>query len=475
VSETSNHPKVFISYRWSSPEHVAWVLNFASALRASGINAILDRWHLREGQDTLSFMEAMVNDSSVQKVLMICDASYVERANSREGGVGTEAQIISAKVYESTEQEKFAAVVRELDSCHQPRLPIYMQTRLYFDMSNEQAEAENFESIVRWVFDKPFHVAPPIGPVPVFGQYSHPTGSALFKISTESRSHSRENNDSRAAGILTAIAEDAPSFRQKLIAEPDPDELVVNGIKSLKPVLDNAYLAIRQILQDGASDAADVIHRFIEDIASGWEYTPIGEPYSIYDNDVYRYFAHDLLVSFVALAMDQRRFDVAAQVLAMPIFFPRKEELTGESVTYVRLRPYLRSLDARKQRLSLNRISLHADLLMDEHDHSIVTKKMFIEADITLYARGLISPNLDWYPISALYVSRSYGSLPSYSRAQSSMFYERLSPLLLNQTADQFREILNGSYQNGRSPLSFDYSNVELKHLFNIDFLATSQ
>jgi hypothetical protein len=92
----------------------------------------------------------------------------LERANSREGGVGTEAQIISAKVYERTEQNKFAAIVRELDADGKPLLPHYMATRLYFDMSSTEAEALNFEKVVRWIFGKPFHSAPPVGQPPKY-------------------------------------------------------------------------------------------------------------------------------------------------------------------------------------------------------------------------------------------------------------------------------------------------------------------
>ena len=166
-------PKIFISYRWTSPQHEEWVLALATSLRTQGVDVILDKWHLSEGQDTLAFMESVVNDPSVQKVLMICDQGYVRRANNREGGVGTEAQIISAKVYESVDQNKFAAIVVDLDADGRPFLPHYMSTRLYFDLSNPDAETINFEKIVRWIFGKPFHSTPPIGEPPKYLDETH--------------------------------------------------------------------------------------------------------------------------------------------------------------------------------------------------------------------------------------------------------------------------------------------------------------
>lgn len=92
-------PKAFISYSWSSPEHEDWVLRLATELVESGIDVILDKWALKEGADKYDFMEKSVKDSTIRKVLIICDRAYAEKADSREGGVGTETQIISPEIY----------------------------------------------------------------------------------------------------------------------------------------------------------------------------------------------------------------------------------------------------------------------------------------------------------------------------------------------------------------------------------------
>ena len=88
-------PKLFISYCWSSPEHEAWILQLAEELVSQGIDVILDEWNLRPGYDAHAFMESMVTNSSVTKVLMICDQLYAGKSNTRSGGAGIEAQIIT--------------------------------------------------------------------------------------------------------------------------------------------------------------------------------------------------------------------------------------------------------------------------------------------------------------------------------------------------------------------------------------------
>lgn len=102
-------PKLFISYSWTSATHVEWVMQLATDLRTNGVDAIIDQWHLKEGQDAHSFMEQMVRDEKIEKVILVCDKKYVDRANSREGGVGVESQVITQKIYGDVSQTKFVA------------------------------------------------------------------------------------------------------------------------------------------------------------------------------------------------------------------------------------------------------------------------------------------------------------------------------------------------------------------------------
>ncbi|TXN06951.1 TIR domain-containing protein [Methylobacterium sp. WL103] len=61
------HPKVFISYSWTTPDHEAWVIRFAEELRSQAVDVILDKWDLREGHDANVFMEQMVSREDIKK------------------------------------------------------------------------------------------------------------------------------------------------------------------------------------------------------------------------------------------------------------------------------------------------------------------------------------------------------------------------------------------------------------------------
>src|SRR5690606_20069871 len=128
-----NNPKLFISYSWTSPNHEARVLALASELVDNGVNVIFDKWDLREGQDAYAFMESMVRDPEVTKVLLVCDSVYVRKADERSGGVGTEAQILSPDLYRQRDQTKFVALVLERDDEGKPLVPTYYASRVYID------------------------------------------------------------------------------------------------------------------------------------------------------------------------------------------------------------------------------------------------------------------------------------------------------------------------------------------------------
>jgi hypothetical protein len=146
--------KTFISYSWTSGEHQQWVIDLATQLRENGVDVILDKWDLREGQDATVFMERMVTDTSVRKVIMVFDQVYAEKSDKRAGGVGTETQIISAEVYDKVDQTKFVGVASELDAEGKPYRPVYYKSRIYIDLSSDEIYASNFEQLLRWIFDK---------------------------------------------------------------------------------------------------------------------------------------------------------------------------------------------------------------------------------------------------------------------------------------------------------------------------------
>lgn len=158
--QSITNPKVFISYAWGTDDYQKKVLNFCTRLYSEcGIEVLIDKWSMEAGNDTYDFMERCVKDSSVNHVIMLLDKNYAEKADNRQGGVGTETQIISQEVYSNTIQSKFIPVVFERDSDEKIYIPVYLKSRLHFDLTKDNANAE-FIRLVRHLYGEKTHPMP---------------------------------------------------------------------------------------------------------------------------------------------------------------------------------------------------------------------------------------------------------------------------------------------------------------------------
>ncbi|MCC8199008.1 MAG: toll/interleukin-1 receptor domain-containing protein, partial [Tannerellaceae bacterium] len=158
--------KVFISYSWGTKEHQDWVVSLGERLMHDTVDVELDRWSLKDGHDIHSFMEEMVKSPDIFRVLIICDKNYKLKADSREGGVGTETQIITPELYGNEKQEKFIPIVLEKDSEGKPYIPIYLSSRKYIDFSSEEFFEDSYEDLLRNILEAPALPKPKLGTKP---------------------------------------------------------------------------------------------------------------------------------------------------------------------------------------------------------------------------------------------------------------------------------------------------------------------
>jgi hypothetical protein len=154
-------PLVFISYSWDSPEHRAWVTQFAMSLRQKGVEVVLDQWHTRFGEDLPHFMARSVRECD--RVLMICTETYVAKAQQRQGGVGYEQMLVTAQMMREVGTRKFIPVVRQ--SASRRQVPDELAGRKYVDLSDGPEQHHNFEQLVRELHDIEVSL-PPLGQRP---------------------------------------------------------------------------------------------------------------------------------------------------------------------------------------------------------------------------------------------------------------------------------------------------------------------
>ena len=111
-------------------------------------------------------MEKCANDETITNVLMLIDPIYAEKADSHKGGVGTETQIISPKVYQEVTQDKFIPIVFERDKDGNICKPTYLQGRLHFDLSVPENYDEEYFRLVKKLYGEPVYPKPKLGNKP---------------------------------------------------------------------------------------------------------------------------------------------------------------------------------------------------------------------------------------------------------------------------------------------------------------------
>ncbi|ENM5919925.1 toll/interleukin-1 receptor domain-containing protein [Vibrio mimicus] len=151
-------PKVFVSYSHDTQEHKKWVLDLATRLRNSGIDAVIDQWELGPGDDLPHFMET--NLATADRVIMICTERYVEKANSGSGGVGYEKMIITSELLSKIDSNKVIPVIKQ-DASND--VPTFLKSKLYIDFSKIEDYELSFDDLVRSIHGAPLFKKPEIG------------------------------------------------------------------------------------------------------------------------------------------------------------------------------------------------------------------------------------------------------------------------------------------------------------------------
>lgn len=151
-------PKVFVSYSHDSQPHKKWVMDFATRLRNSGVDAILDQWELQPGDDIPLFMER--NLSSADRVLMVCTENYVKKANSGAGGVGYEKMIVTADLMRSIDSNKVIPIIRQQGGY---LVPTFLASKYFIDFSRDDNSEFSYDELIRTLVGAPLFVKPQIG------------------------------------------------------------------------------------------------------------------------------------------------------------------------------------------------------------------------------------------------------------------------------------------------------------------------
>ena len=432
-------PKLFISYCWSSQEHEQWVVDLATELRESGIDVILDKWDLKEGNDAIAFMEKMVTDSEIKKVVMICDEKYARKADDRSGGVGTETQIISREVYEKQDQNKFVAVLSATDDEGKPYLPTYYKSRIYIDLSDREDYAQQFEKLLRWVFDKPLYVKPDVGAPPAFldeGNHVSLGTTASFRRSIDAI----KNQKAYAAGAFDEYCNTFTANLERFRVPYKPatafdDDAVIKSIEEFAPYRNEAIQLIASIAQYSASEEfTRRMHRLLESLLPYTHKPPAVSTWNEWDFDNFKFVIYELFVYMLTVLIKHERFAQAAHLLSQQYYVPERSEVGQDPmVNFGVFQQTLGSFERRNQRPGLRKISLRAHYLKERCVGTGIEFGDLMQTDLVAFMRAEIdgtTPYGHWFPDTLAYLVNANSPFEIFARSASKEYFERVKVLL---------------------------------------------
>jgi hypothetical protein len=400
-------PRVFISYAWTSAEHQRWVVDLATQLQRDGVDVVLDVWDLRPGQDKYSFMEQMIVDDTIQKVLIICNQAYEKKANERAGGVGDETQIITPAVFANARSEKFVPIIAERDANGGACVPAYIKSRIYVDVSSSQVYYEGYEQLVRLIHGAPAFAKPPVGTKPAHLDDKAMTGSTtapLLRRATDALETDRRSADSLARDYLHALGEVIIALRVQPDGQTALDDLVLEAIKQGKVYRDEFLTLLHGLCRFSSAETVEaLLTGFFEQLLDGSYQVDAGVSHGEASDSV-RFLLLEIFIYAVAMLLESDKVDALAGLLNDTYVFIRNGAARKDS--YTAFYDQIESIERRrKQRLGLNRTSLVADTLKERADHKIVTFAQLQQAELLLLAKACVAKVGWWHPRTLVYRS----------------------------------------------------------------------
>jgi len=151
-----DHPRVFISYAWGDEALQEWIKGLVKTLCDNGVDAKMDFFHLGYGNDLPQWMTDEI--IKAQKVLLICDKNYAEKADTRKAGVGWETMIIQGDMLYQGKNNKYIAIACD---GFDKGVPIYMKSKL--SLTKQQVD-DDVKTLLMAIYD--ISEAPSVKDVP---------------------------------------------------------------------------------------------------------------------------------------------------------------------------------------------------------------------------------------------------------------------------------------------------------------------
>ena len=490
TSQTS--PKVFISYSWKPFSNKQKTIQLAERLTNDGVTVVIDEWNLAEGQDKYKFMEQMVNDPEIKRVLLICNKDYSEKANSKKGGVGIESLIVSDDIYKNADQTKFIPVIFEKDAKGEAFAPTFIKTRIFIDLSSNDSFEEEYEKLLRNIFDKPLSRKPALGTPPqylfedepIFLRTAHKVNTIKTALTDEKKNFQIYIDD-----YYTTFFDALKDFEIKQEELNDYkgqiDELVLKKIEELK-ILRNDFINFLEVIgtysfQFNTDKFFSFYEKFLEFIRQLDSNDYPSNTYGYLQADQFRFFSYELLLYTFAVLWETERYKELGELLHTNFVIMDKRGSETEVCSFTSFNIPIEAFRLRNDRLQLRRYSITADIVKQRADHPKYNFDKLKEYDTLLYYLAILK-NKDanqvayhnwsrWWPYLTVY---SVHRLIILQKLVSKRYFEKVKPVFgVTSLADLKTKVQHAISIKADKLLSHEYEFPALIRAFDLDKIST--
>lgn len=442
-------PKIFISYSWSSEK---MVIELAQRLISHGVDVVLDKWDLKEGQDKYAFMERCVNDPEITKVLMVCDKQYAQKANNRTGGVGDETVIISSEIYGNMKQEKFIPVIAEKDENGDAYVPTYIKSRIYIDLSDDNVYEQEYEKLLRNIYDKPLIAKPKLGKKP---EWLDEEKSNFFPLRDIIKQIRGAVTDSKRRSCINRFRNEFMEVLKSYYIKNVDGKNAFDDFLSTKQLRD-FFLDFVELLAESEEHYAEILTDIFEDLYN--ELTCVktfsSEAMTGSDNDidVFKSFIWELYICIIAYMRYVEDYKSIHTMVTRTYFL--KTSIFGGQVkvtNYTQFRHHSSLIEEcyKPTTDKKNKFTLMGDTICNEREKlPIYSKKNLAGADLFLYqicnAYELAEDENSrrssyWFPTLYVYAE---GASMEWSKMKSKRFCKKMFDLFGVSSIDELKGVL---------------------------------
>ena len=457
MKETIDNPKVFISYAWGTQDYQMKVLAFATALKGDGIDVVIDKWSVEAGNDMNSFMEKSVHDASITNVLILLDKNYADKADGRQGGVGTETQIISQEVYKKADQNKFVPIIFERDSNGEVCKPIYLRGRFHFDLSVADNYDEQYKNLVRSLYGIDTYKEPDLGKKPKWvDEQIVISPKTLSKYDSLKEHVPQEIKIDRFKGYLGEVKDAIEGILEDKISDTSFEEYLkhYDSTRSIR----SEYLALlsKCVWIDGH---AEFIADFFESA-----FNSVDKQATI-ESEISKIFIHELFIYTIAYFLKQKLYSDIGYILGRTYFrdVPHYGQEKGVSYIIFYSGSNHENLDkAVKARDNKKYHSGTAYYWVTNMDDSIVSKSDFTAADLlcfnyAVYGKDYIS-DYEWFPVSYIFENEYSNSISRLAKLLvSKEKVQKVLPMFNYDTVESFVSRIKEIEENTQNKRYRDY------------------